>query len=180
MITQERLKELLHYDPDTGFFTWKERPLESFKTIAAGKIWNKRFSNKVAGTVKQTNNNGTYHLSICCFSKRYPANRLAWLYIYGKHPQKEMDAIDGNFLNIKKNNLREATRSDTIHKSLIKKRELPTGVYLADRKNLKKKYYVKIMDKKKSIFIGRYETPEEAHNAYVEAKRQISPEFCML
>ena len=43
-LTQELLKTLLDYNPDTGVFTWKERPLSMFKTEMAGKTWNKRFA----------------------------------------------------------------------------------------------------------------------------------------
>jgi len=178
-ITQEILKEVLHYDHETGDFTWKERPLSMFKTKRACSIWNKVWANKKAGSIKKSNKSG-YLLSISIIGTSYPAHVLAWLYVYGKLPCEEMDALDGNFLNLKIKNLREATRSDNIHKSSSKKRLLPVGVYLDGRANLTKRYFVKIMDNKKSIFIGRYETPEDAHQAYIEAKRRVSPEFCML
>ena len=77
MLTQERLKELLHYDPETGVFTWLE---------SAGKKMNGR----IAGTHASKN-----YISIGVSHKRYLAHRLAWLYVYGKFPDGILDHLHG-------------------------------------------------------------------------------------
>lgn len=72
MVTQDRLKELFTYDPDTGLFT---RTIGR-KGVAAGSI---------AGTVLL---NGYIKISID--HKQYLAHRLAWIYVNGYAP----DSID--------------------------------------------------------------------------------------
>lgn len=68
MITQERLKEVLNYDPDSGAFTWKIDRGPSRVGLLAGGIGHK-------GCVR-----------ICIDLKLYFAHRLAWLYINGHQP----------------------------------------------------------------------------------------------
>jgi len=50
LLTQEKLKELLHYNPDTGLFTWRERVGDS----QGVKMFNGRFAGTVAGHVWHT------------------------------------------------------------------------------------------------------------------------------
>jgi len=177
-LTQERLKELLHYDPETGVFTWKERPLESFANVIAGKRWNKRFANKK--TVLSKSNRGNI---IWLLGKIYLSRRLAWMYIYGKFPENGIDNIDGNKYNDSICNLRESTRTDDIHKcdNSRKNQKYMRGVSKINTKGKDGfQYCATITTNKKNIYLGGFLTEQEAHNAYVEAKRQISPEFCML
>jgi hypothetical protein len=70
-ITQDRLKELLDYNPETGVFTWKVR---RNGRVRAGDV---------AGTA---NNNGYTIISIDCV--RHLAHRLAYLYVHGCLPEK--------------------------------------------------------------------------------------------
>jgi hypothetical protein len=90
----ERVRELLHYDTETGAFTWKVR--RSRRAVVGA----------VAGTVSAA---GYVLLSID--GVRYWAHRVAWLYVYNVWP-KELDHIDGDKLNNAINNLRECTRSE--------------------------------------------------------------------
>ncbi|MCK5601936.1 HNH endonuclease [Candidatus Pacearchaeota archaeon] len=80
-LTQSRLKELLHYNPDDGVFTWLNRPIGSFITDRAGKTWNGKFAGKAAGTLQQ---NG--YISMAVHSKQCRAHRLAYLYMTGAWP----------------------------------------------------------------------------------------------
>ena len=96
MITQQRLKELFNYDPETGVFTRLQ--------LVGGGV-------KV-GDIAGTLSNG--YVSIMISKKRYKAHRLAWLYMTGSFPCKFIDHINGiKHCNIWEN-LREATGSQNL------------------------------------------------------------------
>ena len=94
MITAERLRIYLHYDPNTGVFTWTRRRGRS--RVRPGDV---------AGALV-----GGYIL-ITLFGRAYVAQRLARLYVLGRFPPEGLvvDHIDGNKVNNRWLNLREVT-----------------------------------------------------------------------
>lgn len=103
MITQQYLKEILHYNPDTGVFMWKE-----------AKRGRNKF--KPAGTY---DSNG--YLIIKIDYKRYRAGRLAWIYMTGKEPVNLIDHINRNKADDRWVNLREATQNQNQQNKTIAK-----------------------------------------------------------
>jgi len=93
MITQQRLKEVLRYNEDTGEFIWL---VGNFKGEAAGSI--------------KTRERG--RIMICIDRKFYKAHRLVWLYMTGEWPNGIIDHIDRNPSNNRWPNLRIATISE--------------------------------------------------------------------
>lgn len=77
MITQERLKELLEYNPDTGVFIWK---------VQAS---NRAIIGSAAGFIHAK---GYRHIGLD--GREYKAHRLAWLYMYGEFPENQIDHIN--------------------------------------------------------------------------------------
>src|SRR5574337_1093125 len=94
-LAQEKLKELLEYNPVSGDFYWK---------VNRG---NARAGDK-AGTIKVVKDAWSC-ISIMVSGKHYLAHRLAWFYIYGEWPDTDIDHKDGNSLNNAFLNLRLAT-----------------------------------------------------------------------
>lgn len=92
MITQEQLKELLDYDPDTGIFTWKVDRI----AIGAGRK---------AGWLSPRG-----YIYITINSRRYLAHRLVWLYAHGFLPS-ELDHINRDASDNRLCNLRVVTGS---------------------------------------------------------------------
>jgi hypothetical protein len=92
MIAQARLKEALHYNPDTGIFTRKVR---SSNSIKCGQVAGSRSSSD--------------YCRISIDRKKFLAHRLAWLYVYGENPT-EIDHIDHDRSNNAISNLREVSR----------------------------------------------------------------------
>jgi len=82
MITQEKLKKLLYYNKDTGFFVWKKDifNLNKYKVANQGDI---------AGCISS----GGY-IQISIGGKCYSAHRLAWLYEFGHFPKLQIDHIN--------------------------------------------------------------------------------------
>lgn len=91
-LTVERLRAILHYDPETGEFRWLQRA----KSRRA----------KVGNTSKQRHT----ILRITIDRKQYKGHRLAWFYMTGEWPER-IDHKDRNSLNNRWSNFRVATRS---------------------------------------------------------------------
>lgn len=107
-LTQDVLKQYLHYDKDTGIFT------RLIRTSCSVKIGD------VAGCVD------CGYIRLTLLGKKYHAHRLAWLYMTGKWPKQEIDHINGVRSDNKICNLREATHSENM-KNYAKKSTNTSG-----------------------------------------------------
>jgi len=156
-LTQERLKEVLDYNPDTGLFTWKVR-----LSIRAVK-------GKVAGVINERG-----YIKIQIDKKIYRGHRLAWLYIHGKFPALGIDHINGNRADNRIDNLREATDSENKQNKAAQKNNKSgyLGVYWS---KTMMKWTARIQLNYVTTPLGYYETPELAYAAYCEAKLKIHP-----
>ena len=138
MITQKELKELLHYNPETGVFTWLQ----------------KAASNTKIGSVAGCNHNCGY-ITIRVRGKLYLAHRLAWLYVAGEWPKKDVDHSDHIRNNNKWDNL-----LDTVHrvnaKNQSKFKNNKSGVTGVHWNKNAKKWQSKITVNYKCIHIGYF------------------------
>lgn len=98
-ITAEYVRSILEYDQDTGVFIWKHRQ-------DCDAAWNGKWAGKKAGSLD--NRSGRYQISIN--KKIYLYHRVAYIYMMGKWPTKEIDHADGNPSNNSWLNLRLADR----------------------------------------------------------------------
>ena len=103
-LTQETLRDILHYNPHSGVWVWKIAINKIKVGDIAGNITNKLYKR------------------ICINNVRYLSSRLAFLYMEGHFPVNEVDHIDRDSTNDKWLNLREATRkANVINRSKGKK-----------------------------------------------------------
>jgi len=100
------------------------------------------------------------------------ASRVAWVFITGAWPSEveQIDHINGIVCDNRACNLRAAspTMNTRNQKAYVKRSGLPAGV----NKN-NKRYGARIQHKGKSIYLGSFDTPEEAGAVYLEAARQM-------
>jgi hypothetical protein len=155
MLTQDRLKAILDYNPDTGKFQWRQRR----GSAGAGRI---------AGC-----DDGQGYIQILINSRVYAAHRLAWLWIHGRWPHPEIDHKNGVRNDNRLTNLREATRSQ--NHANRKSNPNRAGLKGVERREDRWSSYIRV--KGRSIRLGTFDTPEEAHNAYLAAARRAYGEF---
>lgn len=148
-LTSDRLRELVNYDPSTGIFTRRR---------IVGKVGR-------IGDVIGCKSQGRLEISVD--GKIYFAHRLAWLYMTGKWPEFTIDHIDGNPLNNRFCNLRDVPQKINNHN--IRKPRGKSGIIGVHKRF--NKWRAEIVTDGKSVFIGSFNTAEEARAAYVEAKR---------
>lgn len=119
-LTQDIVRELLDYNPDTGVFTWNFRGPHHFKTIGYFNHWNNMHAGSVAGCI-YTDSCGKKYIRIGINGKGYAAHRIAWLYVH-KDTADEIDHIDGNGVNNKISNLRSVSRQENQRNKRMGKR----------------------------------------------------------
>lgn len=149
-LTQERLKELLCYNPLSGVFTWKVwRPNGVKVGDAAGTPRWGRLSIKVDG-------------------EAYFASRLAWFYMTGKWPVAMLDHKNLDKLDNRWENLREATRQQN---SANRHGWASSGLKGAYWHAKRKRFVAVICVNYKAKTLGYFHTAEEAHAAYCRAAK---------
>jgi hypothetical protein len=152
--TQQRLKELFHYDPDTGVFI---RLVRTSNRIKVGDI---------AGSL---DNHG--HLVISVFDSKYLAHRLAWLYMTGEWPTNQIDHKNTIRDDNRWENLREATHS--INTQNLRKPHCDNKTGFLGVTQGRKGFRATIGLGKKDYHLGTFQTAELAHEAYLKAKRKL-------
>jgi hypothetical protein len=152
MITQKELKQFLHYDQNTGIFTWIK------------KSGQKPIIGNIAGSTLL----GGY-IAIRLKNKRYLAHRLAWLYVYGKFPKNKIDHINGNPSDNKICNLRQATYQQNNCNSK-KRKDNTSGVKGVVWRNDCKKWQAQLYINYKKIYFGTFDNLELAKLAIFEAR----------
>lgn len=163
MLTVERLRQVLDYDLVTGRFTWKVK-------IGSG---NRGDIGKRAGCVDMTHNNGKGRALIGIDCKQYLAHRLAWAYVYGEWPDKQIDHIDGNPLNNCLRNLRLATNIENHQNYKSAKKDNKSSGLLGVSVNAAGNWRARIWVNKKEVHLGTFKSREEAYSVYISAKRKF-------
>ena len=156
-LTLARLRELFHYDPDTGVFTRKTNSGRGLAGRTAGIAHNQGY------------------FCLCANGKKYLAHRLAWLYVTGEWPVNDIDHINGIRADNRFANLRDVTRSVNLQNRRSPKntaRSRLLGVTFAKHK-LNNPWVAQICFKGKTKRLGYFATEELAHAAYLKKKREV-------
>ena len=154
-IPLEKIKEVLIYEWESGLLYWNG---------------NHPRAGLLAGS---KNGKGYFHISFK--GKFYPSHRVAWALFFGENPEQEIDHINGNREDNRIENLRLATKSQN-RMNMKARGNWPKGVYL----NKRGKFQSQIKIEGKNTYLGIFDNPEEAHQAYVKKAKEIFGEFACL
>lgn len=163
-LTVDRLRFLAHYEAGTGKFRWREDGRFGFN----GSATLYRAGDEMGCARK----GGRWVIRVD--GRLYLRYRLAWLWVHGKWPDGEIDHINGDFTDDRLANLRDVPQC--VNKQNIrfiksnKESSKLLGVYL-DKRKTRKKWRSSIMIDGKQKSLGYFLTQEEAHEAYLAAKR---------
>jgi len=152
----QEVRRLFNYDPSTGVLT--NRVERSTRTIING----------LAGWI-----NGIGYLMVRVNGRCYLGHRLVWVHAHGKWPDHHIDHINCIRDDNRIENLRDVTRSFNIQNQ--KRCHVNNKVGLLGVYALKNGYMSAIHIGNLKKYLGRFSTPQEAHEAYVKAKRELHP-----
>lgn len=159
-ISHDRLKEVLHYDPETGHFT---RLMSPYPGMVG----------KRAGSPKPAPN-GRQYLTVYIDGKSYYGNVLAYFYMTGEWPTGDVDHRDRDGLNNKWINLRHATRSQNKMNSKCRD-DNKCGFKGVSFKQGRWRPRIQVGSER--IYLGGFDTPEEANAAYEAAAKRLVGQF---
>ena len=148
ILTQERVREVLEYDPETGICRW-------LVTLS-----HRAMAGSVAGSITPKGYRAIYIDRRNCL-----LHRIIWLYVFGTAP-KQIDHKNGIRCDNRLSNLREATSSQNGGNQRRPRNNTSgfKGVHLAGDR-----WRARIVINRRSISLGMFATPDEAHTAYMNA-----------
>jgi len=155
-VALDRISEVLDYHPESGLFRWKVH------------LGARRRAGSIAGCV-----NAAGYVVISIDGRQFRATRLAWVLTYGRWPSGVVDHIDHDRLNNRITNLRDVSVSVNTQnqvRSSIRSRSGLLGVYPSGYR-----WGAKIVVNGRRTYLGQFDSAQEAHEAYVAAKRRLHP-----
>lgn len=157
----EECHKRFSYDAESGLLTRKV---------------SSRGRNAKAGNVVGCVNSRGY-LLVWVMSKSFRVHRIIWLMSTGEMPKDQIDHINGNPLDNRLVNLREATHAEN-QKNRGKQHNNKIGYKgVSSKGSSKNPYLAKITLNGKQIYIGYFPTPELAHQAYCVKTKELNGEF---
>ena len=154
-LSAERLRERVLYDPDTGVMTWR-------KSYFASRI------GKPLGYTSPTTGYRATHMD----GRLWPMHRLIWLYVHGRWPADQIDHINGQRADNRLCNLREATHAQNCANIGFWRGRPIKGVTFT-----RGRWQAQIRVGGKNIYLGLFDTEEEASAAYFAKAREVKGEF---
>ncbi|WQZ00715.1 HNH homing endonuclease [Xanthomonas phage NP1] len=151
-LTFEDVDKLLAYNHETGLLSWK---VDRGGTAKAGSV------------TGCANSHG--HLHVRVHGKLYKAHRLAWLLHTGAWPSQQLDHADGDPSNNRIANLRECSQAENVQNQR-KRSDNKSGVQGVSWHKNTNKWQAQIEVGGKNIYLGVFNTIEEAAQARAEAK----------
>lgn len=153
MLGYREALELFRYDYETGVLYWRWRVNSRVpKTLEAGR---------------KSSSSG--YLDVQVHGRRYPVHRIVMLMCYGFYGEGlDVDHINHVRDDNRLFNLRFVTRSENNKNQSLSSKNTSgvTGVHFS---KARKKYVAQIEVNRENIFLGRFETLEEAAAARAEA-----------
>jgi len=167
-LTQEYVRSLFHYDPETGVLTWKERPREHFSNSHTWAAMNTRCAGKKVGSrLSKTSS----YLSFCLKGKGFLVHRVIWVWVHGENPE-EIDHINGDKADNRLVNLRNVSRGiNMMNKAQSKKNT--SGVTGVVWHKAARKWTAQIRIDGKNHYLGVFNTVSEASEARMEASQKF-------
>ncbi len=156
-LDHEMLVRLLDYEPETGIFRWK---ISTSNRVSIGSV---------AGYEEPRG-----YIIISVGGVRYSGHRLALFYVNGTWPPEDVDHVNLIKSDNRFANLREATRAE--NKWNVGVMRTNTSGYKGVRVRCGKAE-AQICIHGKQHYLGTFDSPEKAHQAYVEASRRWHGEY---
>jgi hypothetical protein len=162
MLTQQRLRELLDYNPTTGIFSSRR---------AKSKL-------KIGGVAGATHRQG--YTLIGVDGERFRGCRLAWLYMTGEWPDQHIDHINGDPTDDRWNNLRECSRSENMANATLLRGNNTSGARGVSWNKRLEKWHARVNFEGKLHHCGYFDDFDEAVEARDEKAVQIHGAFAQL
>ena len=155
----QELKEIVHYDPETGIMKW-------------AKLLNARAP--IGKECGRTMTRG--YRAFIVRRKTIYTHRAAWAYVNGSWPKNTIDHINGNKSDNRISNLREATSGENNRNSKTPKSNT-SGVKGVSWNSKHQRWRARVGINKKDIHVGEFLTIQQAENAIIEMRKTLHGEF---
>lgn len=160
MIEIPDLKQILNYDKESGIFTWK---VDISRKVKCGDI---------AGSLHEA----TGYVIITYKNNKIRAHRLAWAFVNGKWPEKQIDHKNNDRSDNRYENLREATIQQNMFNRIIPSNNTSgiKGVYFIPKSN---KWGASVWYNYQRFYLGSFDEIEEARQVVTEKRKELHGDF---
>lgn len=153
MVSVERLNDVLLYENETGLLKWRNKKIKT--------------SDGYAGCFRKDGYRVIRIDSVLMY-----AHRIVWALFNGKYPEQFIDHINTNKRDNRIENLRDVSVATNSRNQTKARSDNHSSGYLGVQRNHNGWQACITTDRKRKC-LGTYKTPEDAHAAYVEAKRKL-------